>query len=78
MPDLIPWSAPAMNDDGPCGTLRDVVVRWKCMASRDHEAITGVTVDHPVHLPGWAQPHTELTPKHLDELADHLRDAVLK
>ena len=58
MADAIPWSSPAENGHGPCGTLRDAVVRWKEMASQDDEAILGITVASPVYLEGWAEPRT--------------------
>lgn len=72
MEEAIPWETKAYNDDGPCGTLRDVVRRWKAHTSRDHEALTGVVVDNPVFLSGWLSPLVELWPKHLDELSDYL------
>lgn len=74
MAEAIPWDTAAINDDGPCGTLRDVVIRWKLMQSLDHEGLTGVTVTSPVFLQNWEGPTFDLLPQHLDQLADKLRE----
>jgi hypothetical protein len=72
MQEIIPWETIAFNDDGPCGTLRDVIIRRKAHSSRDHEALTGVTVSDMVFLTGWPSPTMELWPQHLNELSDRL------
>ena len=72
MNEIIPWETQAHNDDGPCGTLRDVIIRWREHVSRDHEELTGVFVVDPVFLEGWAAPLTDLWPQHLNELSTRL------
>jgi hypothetical protein len=72
MQDIIPWDTLASNEEGPCGTLREVIVRWKADVSRDQEDLTGVNVLDLVFLAGWPSPTMELWPQHLNELSDHL------